>query len=405
MPDRTQLVMDALTGAELERVGGGHRYSKQDFELLRLIPSEPARVRAVQKAFADYAAGAPIRCVRDGLNAAGLRTARGRIFTAPTIHAMLENRAYVGDCVYNRRTESKWHRLTGGGSQERLDEGLELRPESDWIVKADAWPAIIDRDTFEQVKQRRVRSKDKYIQVTGTAIHSPYLLGGLMFCGVCNGRLVGQTCTSGKGYRTRYYICGTHHRGDHTACPARYKVPADLIETHIVKLIKDDLAGLRDDRQLTRLIESELQRVTGSQDDAGEQLQRRLADLDQQLAKLRDHLKALDYETAAALGLYDDAKALAEERKTVEKDLAGIPTKSAVLPPTATIATNAASAFDELDKVLEVGTIEEKRELLALYVQKIKADPNLHQVEIGLCSSLFTRKVAGGGFEPPTSGL
>jgi len=146
--------------------------------------------------------------------------------------------------------------------------------------------------------------------VTGTAIHSPYLLGGLMFCGVCGGRLIGQTCTSGKGY-----------------------------------------------------------------------------------------LKALDYETALSLGLYDDAKAIAEERKTVEKDLATIPSKSPALPPTATIATNAASAFDELDRVLELGTIEEKRELLTLYVQKIQADPNLHQVGIGLYSSLFTWKVAVGGFD------
>lgn len=38
MPDRSQLVIDAHTGSVVERIAGGHRYSKQDFELCTLIP-------------------------------------------------------------------------------------------------------------------------------------------------------------------------------------------------------------------------------------------------------------------------------------------------------------------------------------------------------------------------------
>jgi DNA invertase Pin-like site-specific DNA recombinase len=210
MSDRSQLVVDAATGNVVEQIAGGHRYAKQDFELCTLIPSEPGRIAAVRKVFADYAAGAPIRSIRDDLNRSGLRTARGRIFSVPTLHALLENPAYLGRCVYNRRTESKWHRQTRGGTVERHDEGLELRPESDWIVKHDAWAPLIEPELFEQVQQRRRQSKQKHRQVTGTAIRSPYLLGGLMYCGVCGGRMTGQTCKSGKGYSTRYYICGTH---------------------------------------------------------------------------------------------------------------------------------------------------------------------------------------------------
>lgn len=272
-------------------------------------------------------------------------------------------------------------------------------------MKHDAWAALLSAELFEQVQQRRRGSKQKHRQVTGTAIHSQYLLGGLMYCGVCGGRMIGQTCTSGKGYRTRYYICATHHRGDHATCPRRYKVPADLLEQHIVKLIKDDLHRLQEDSQLHRYVAEELERVTGSRSNAGEQLQRRLADLDQQLAKLRDHLKALDFETAQSLGLYDDAKALSEERKAVEAELSAVAVEVPHLPSADVLAKSAAAAFDEIDSVLAGATIEEKRELLGLYVQTIKADPDTHSVQIGLYSSLFTRKVAGGGFEPPTSGL
>jgi DNA invertase Pin-like site-specific DNA recombinase len=406
LPDRSQVLLDAETGNVIERVSGGHRYSKQDFERCTLTPSETARVAAVRKMFADFAAGAPIRVVRDGLNRAGLRTARGRVFTTPTIHAMLDNVAYVGRCVYNRRTESKWHRHVDGRSIERHDdERLEHRPETDWIVKHDAWPAIIDADTFDRVQQRRRESKQKHVHVTGTAVRSPYRLTGLAFCGVCGGLLTGQTTTSGKGYRTRYYVCATHHRGDHAACPRRYKVPATAVEDYIFGVIRDDLAKLRDDDQLRRYVRDELERIAGSRCGQSDRLQRRMADLDQQLAKLRDHLKALDPATAASLGLYDDAKAFATERAEIERDLAKEMNALPDLPDANAIRARAAAAFDELQTVLEGGTIEQQRELLALYVQRIKADPDAGSVQIGLYPALFSRKVAGGGFEPPTSGL
>ncbi len=253
--------------------------------------------------------------------------------------------------------------------------------------------------------QRRKESKQQHRKVTGTAIRSNYLLGGLMCCGLCGGRLIGQTCVSGKGYRTRYYICATHHRGDHAQCPKRYKVPADLIERHIVELIKSDLANLRDDEQLHRYVEQELARVTGGQGDARERLQRRLVELDQQVAKLRDHFRQLDPETAKALGVYEDAKRLADERGAVEQELSNLPAKIPALATTGDLRERARAAFEDLDGVLAGGTIEERRELLGLYVEKIKADPDIHSVLISLYPALFSRKVAGGGFEPPTSGL
>jgi site-specific DNA recombinase len=405
LPDRSQRIIDAKSGETIEHVNDGHRYSKQDFELCSLIPSDSIRVQAVRKMFADYSAGSPIRSLRDELNRSGIRTGRGRMFTAATIHAMLENQAYVGDCVYNKRTESKWHRHTSAGSIERQDEGLEARPKADWITKPDAWPGIVDRETFIKVQQRRAESREKHCHVSGPAIRAEYILTHVAVCGVCGSRLTGQTTTSGKGYRTRYYVCSCHHRGDHERCPKRYKVPALLLEDHIIGLIKDDLGRLRDDEELHRYIAEELVRVRGSQCNAREQLQRRLAELDQAAAKLRDHFKVLDPATAAGLGLYDESRRIVEERATVEKDLGELPPAVPALPAVAELRRNADRAFDELDKVLAAGTIEQRREMIGLYVQRIKADPDNNSVQISLYSALFSRVVAGGGFEPPTSGL
>lgn len=403
--DGTQAILDPATGEAVEELPKGRKFHKQDHEVCTLLPSEPSRVRAVQKMFADYASGKPTRQLRDDLNRSGFRTSRGSKFTVQTILPMLENPAYLGRCVYNRRTLSKWHRFKDGNSIERADEGVEKRPESEWITTEDAWPAIIDTVTFEQVQQRRQDSREQNRSTTGRAVRANYLLTGLAVCGVCGAKLTGQTTTSGKGYRTRYYICSAHHAGHHDRCADRYKVPAEPVEQHILDLIRTDLEQLRTDDHLHEYVAAELRRAAGGRTDARDQLQRRQAELDQQMAKLRDHLLALDPETAKSLGLYDQAKLVAEQRQDVEAQLAEVAGTLPELPDVAELKARAAAAFDDLEGILARGTLEEKRELIALYVQKIKAEPDHHQVQISLYPALFSRKIAGGGFEPPTSGL
>ena len=213
--DGSQEVIDAQSGQVVDRVAKGLHYKKQQHEECTLIPSEPARVRALQKMFTDFAEGVPTRRIRENLNAAGFRSTFARSFCIPSINAILENPTYTGRCVYNRRTESKWHRLIDGASIERQDEGLEWRPESDWVVVDDAWPALIDKATFDRVQLRRRESRELHQHTTGTAIRGEYLLTSVFVYGVCGSRLTGQTTTSGKGNRTRvrYYVCSAHHPG------------------------------------------------------------------------------------------------------------------------------------------------------------------------------------------------
>jgi site-specific DNA recombinase len=401
----SQAVIDPTTGLMIEELPKGKRHRKQDHETCTLIPSGPARVRALQRMFTDFAAGKPTRVLRDELNSAGFRTSRGSRFTVQTIIPILESQAYLGKCVYNQRTLSKWHRYREGSSVERTDEGVERRPEGDWIVCEDAWPALVDAETFDQVQQRRQASKTRQSYYRGPAMRSEYLLTGLFFCGVCGGKMTGQTCTSGKGIKTCYYVCGRHSAGHKHECPKRYTVPAKLVENHIIGLIRTDLEQLRDDDKLHEYVAQELGRLFGHETDAREQLQRRLADLDQQTAKVRDHMLALDPDTAKSLGMYDQAKALADDRRQVEAELAGLAEKAPNLPGADELRRRVSAEFDLLGEVLGGGTVEEKRELISHYIQKIKADPDQQTVHISLYPTLLSQKIAGAGFEPATSGL
>ena len=171
-------VIDPATGQELERVAKGQHYRKQDHEEVTLVPSDPARVRAVQSIFADYANAVPMRIIRDRLNApgSGFRTHTGGPFTISSIHVILDNAAYTGRYVYNKRTQSKWHRLIAGQSVERTDQGQEDRPASDWIVTENAWEAIIDDELFERVKARRNAMYEacRKTGATGSAVNAGY---------------------------------------------------------------------------------------------------------------------------------------------------------------------------------------------------------------------------------------
>ncbi len=405
MPDNTQQVLHPETGEILEVIPIGERYIKPEYESCTLIPSEQARVAAVQMIFNDYAAGVPIRTIRKNINAMGLRSARGRMFTHPTIHSILSNRAYTGTSVYNQRTESKWHRHTGGQSQERLDEGLEQRPESDWIVKKDAWPAIVGQQTFDNAQMRYSETKQRHLHTRGSCVNGNYFLTPFFICKVCGGKLSGQTCTSGKGYKTRYYVCANHHAGKTDICPNRYRVPAEVVENHILGLIKADLEHLKTDPQLQQYIAEEIARLSGNDDRARQQLQRRLVEIDQQTARLREHLKAMAHTTAQSLGLYTDAEHMAEEKVQVEAELKRLDKKLPKLPDAGDIAEQSARELDSLADILATATVEQKKQFTARYIQKITADPDVKDIEISRYPALFSLIIAGGGFEPPTSGL
>jgi site-specific DNA recombinase len=400
LPDRTQLLLHPETQEVLEQIRDGFRYKKPNHETVTLIPSEPARVEAVRKLFADYLAGVPFRVLRDTLNAQGMRSVSGDIFTIATLHTILRNPAYKGTLMFNRKTKSKWHRFVGGAhghSTERQDEGFEQRQQEDWIVVEDAWPALVDAATFEAVQAKLRESHDKHHFVTGRSVRAGYLLSGTMTCAVCGGHLIGQSKYKHRVKPTtcRKYLCGTHHKGDHTKCPTRYVVPANVVEGKVWEYIKADLAHLKGDKQLHKYVAEELAKLNGGKVDAKKALQTRLADLDCQIAKLTTHLSVLDMQTANTLGLYAKAKTLAEERAQVQGQLDEVAQEVPDLPSSQEIAARADAALTNLDKLLESGSLEEQRELVRTYVKGIKVDPATQTLELSVMPALFSRIVTG----------
>jgi hypothetical protein len=90
--------------------------------------------------------GRSIRQISFDLLDRGILSSAGKpIWGTSPITRLLSNEAYIGTVYYNRREH-----FDGGGARNRKTRSRE-RPRDEWI--AIAVPAIVDRNTFDRVKQ------------------------------------------------------------------------------------------------------------------------------------------------------------------------------------------------------------------------------------------------------------
>ncbi len=120
------------------------------------------------------------------LNARGLRTSRGGMWTRSSVLKLLGNRVYLGEVPFR----GVWH------------PGLH--------------PAILDADLFEAAQRLRAgRARSPAQRRTNP---SPFLLSGLkLVCDRCGSPLVGTTAHN-RSRRYDYYTCTTRSRYGRAAC-------------------------------------------------------------------------------------------------------------------------------------------------------------------------------------------
>ncbi len=142
---------------------------------------------------------------------------RGRAWTVHKVHDVLSSLTYVGEYYFNMHdTKAKCY-----------------RPPSEW-VKCEI-PAIIDRATFERVRQlRESRSPAK---TPPRRVGNQTLLTGLIRCGECGSHM---TLVTGKSGRYRYYKCTKRQAEGNHACKSP-NLPMEkfdeLILTHLTDRI------------------------------------------------------------------------------------------------------------------------------------------------------------------------
>lgn len=240
---------------------------------------DEAGAATVQEIYQRIIDGWTIAEIMTDLNRRGIRTGLGREWKLQSFQTLLQNENYTG--VYKFR-------------DVRIENGI---------------PVIIPKDQFERVQvilntKGRARGSGR--------LHTPYLLSGKVFCGICGSPMTAQSGTARDGKKHDYYMCN-RRRYEH-ACDKR-NVPKEKLERRVAEAVKQ---ALQDDD----LIETIVSGYAAALDEAFDDTQKTLlqAELDDVNMRLKNILAAIE------AGIFNEhtqerMQELTDSRKELEESL------------------------------------------------------------------------------------
>ena len=203
---------------------GEHKADKLQRVIWAPSPSEASIVHEI---FETYSGGVGLNTIVQDLNARKIPPPRGLHWGKSIVRFLLQNRTYLGERIYNKRSYKAYRR----GEKADL-----FNAKGEWVTAEKAHAPLISPELFERVQKRRGTWRAR----VGGAQRRPYTLSGLCSCGRCGYKLIGQGKVSGKGYRARYYACSGYVRCGRSVCSSLH-VPTEQLESIVLRAIRDHL--------------------------------------------------------------------------------------------------------------------------------------------------------------------
>jgi site-specific DNA recombinase len=391
----------------------------------RLVLSTPDRVRVVRDIFRWCCEGAGFRTISDRLNRQGMMSPRGKLWQHTTVKALIQNPAYRGDIVWNRRTMSKFYSVAEGRA-DRLKTsarsgGVEHINKYDWITVPDAVPAIVDRATWDKAQQAaEVRAANDNGRGKQT---NRWLLSGVTRCACCGHQYWGVTKRKGhvpgrKAVVKSYYICSGRTKCGWSVCPHPAHISADELEGWVLgELQKFVLADTRGVEEAIEATVRGLRERAGSVDT--KPIEKELKQIDATIDAL---VAGLDPANLALVN--DKLTTLRRRRDFLQAQMRAVGATKLAFDEAA-VRRWAAERVTLLEDLLKGRRDEMARQAIASYVNEIVIDPGEKTATLAvnagfgpLGNSNDPQKpndppgggsqvtvIAGVGFEPTTSGL
>ena len=242
--------------------------------------SEAAIVRRI---FEMSAEGQSLKTIARTLNGEHIpppRPRAGKRYATwcPTcIRAMLRRDLYNGKVIWN---SSRFVKVPGTNKRVR-----RARPESEWRTVEHPELQIISDDLWQRVRERQEHVRRTYGVREGggvlipRSVTSPYLLSGLLKCGLCGANLIIVTGYTSYGHYPRYGCSQHFNRG---TCSNSVTVRKDWIEEQLLdelqnKVLQPDAIGY-------------------VMDEFGNHVRSAFANLTNQLAQMRERKQKLEGE-------------------------------------------------------------------------------------------------------------
>lgn len=184
--------------------------------------------KAVKMIFSLYALGYGYSEILAALAEGNYKTRFGRPFGKNSLNGILNNERYIGVYTWNK-IKRRLMRKTIPGKQKNPDV----------IIINDAIPAIIDMETWRQVRDRmgkNVRKNKKSVR--------EYLLSGMIRCGDCGALYQAHTAIkykNGKKYENISYRCNNRYPVTRQDACRNANIPASEVETVAIEAVRDSL--------------------------------------------------------------------------------------------------------------------------------------------------------------------
>ncbi len=305
---------------------------------------DPATAPVVKEIFEKSLRGYGLKELCKELNDRGV-TNRGKRWYKGTLHYVLRNEAYTGAAVWGKTSKGE--------------------KDADPVRVEGAWPALVSRELFDEV-QGAMRERAPKVQ-RPARVGSPYLLSGLLRCGVCGKPYSAQGAKSGQ---FAYYICGTLFREGAGTCSARY-LNAPKLETFVVEKIRERILNEETIVALVQLVAEEIDAMAGELAGRLEVVEAELSDVRKRLGKLYEAIETseltLEVLSPRIMSLRHREEQLEAARDEAETRLEQ---RRVVLPDTEEIVEYAADFRNFLQK----GTIPERKALIRNFVEGIEVN-------------------------------
>jgi DNA invertase Pin-like site-specific DNA recombinase len=315
------------------------------------LEPDPVTAPVVARMFQESLNGKGMLEITQGLNKDGFRTRNNKLWCKTSVNVVLKNEVYTGTLVWG--VVDKRH---NGGTRQPV------------IRVNDAWPAIVDRESFDRVQEKLNARAPKITHPR--VVHSEYVLSGILRCKNCGAAMVGHAVKSGKFF---YYMCGNARKRGRGLCSTPL-LPKEKMESYVIKQLNQHILTEENLRDLVRLTNEDS--ALKCEDETGriDFIKAEIEDTDTRLGKLYDALETGEFKGGE---LAPRIKALFDRKAELEK--ARVEAEEAVAYNTIELpgSTVVNEYINDIKKWLEDSSIMSRKTFLRSFMKRIDVDNSL----------------------------
>ena len=311
------------------------------------------------------------------LNEQGYKTRSGRPFVTTSLYSILRNEKYRGCYIFNKSASKDMNGKRNGHHYKNAEDVIRVE---------DGCPRIVSNEDFFAVqKKMNTRQHPK----SHAVYKETYLLTGKVYCGLCGSTYIGSRRKKGSSKSWwAYYGCGQQSRNKVERCSNKV-----ISRDHLEGVVLDNIAKtVFSEAMIPKLTEAYNEYLKG--DGSGN---KELTTLKRRLAKLNSDV---DYLVEALLehksnSLFSKLDKLEDKKQELEAKIY----QMQLLKPVKSVSEqDIAKAFEQIRKKLLSGKLENVRQIIEVYVDRIEVYPDRAVVQFN-----YMPKVTLPRLRPPNN--